>query len=84
MITSDAKRTHDIKHRIVTAKATFNKKLLHQQIGLYLRKKLKKCYIWSTRFYGADTCTLRKKTRNILTVRKCGAGEGWRSVGPIK
>jgi len=27
MITSDAKRTHNIKHRIVTAKAIFNKKL---------------------------------------------------------
>jgi hypothetical protein len=66
MITSDAKRTHDIKLGIVTAKATLNKKLLHQQIGLNLRKKLMKCYIWSLRLYGADNLTLRKKDQKYL------------------
>jgi len=57
LITSDTKPTH-MKQRIVMAKEVF---ILHQQIGLNLRNKLMKCYIWSIRLYGADTWTLRKK-----------------------
>jgi hypothetical protein len=53
-------------------------------LALNLRKKLVKCYNWSTALYGAETWTLQKNIRNTYKVLKCGAGEGWRtSVGPI-
>jgi len=43
------------------AKAAFNKKraLFNSTLDLELRKKLVKCYIWSTALYGADTWTIR-------------------------
>jgi len=43
------------------AKAAFNKKetLFTCKLDLNLRKKLVKCYIWSTALYGAETWTLR-------------------------
>jgi len=42
------------------AKAAFNKKraLFTSTLNLELRKKLVKCYIWSTALYGAETWTL--------------------------
>ena len=49
-----------------------------------LRKKLVKCYIWSTALCGAETETLRKENKNTWKVLKFGAGKGWRrSVEPI-
>jgi hypothetical protein len=51
--------------------------------GIYLRrKKLVKCYVWSIALYGAETWTLRAVDQKHLESLKCGAGEGWRSVGP--
>ena len=43
------------------AKAAFKKKraVLTSTLDLELRKKLVKCYIWSTALYGAETSTLR-------------------------
>jgi hypothetical protein len=43
------------------AKAAVNKKraLFTSTVDLKLRKKLVKCYIWSTALYGAETWTLR-------------------------
>jgi hypothetical protein len=43
------------------AKAAFNKKraLFTSKTDLELRKKLVKCYVWSTALYGAETWTLR-------------------------
>jgi hypothetical protein len=52
-------------------------------MDLGLRKKLVKCYIWSIAFYGAETGTLRAVDQNTWNIWKCGAGEGWRPVGPI-
>jgi hypothetical protein len=42
------------------AKAAFNKNraLFTGKMGLELRKKLVKCYIWSIALYGAETWTL--------------------------
>jgi len=86
MLTNDGRCTCEIKSRIVTAKAAFNKKwtLFTSTLDLKLRKKLVKHYIWSIALYGAETWTIRavdQKHRNVL---KCGAGEGrGRSVGPI-
>ena len=56
LFTNDGRCTCEIKSRIAMAKATFNKKktLFTSKLDLNLRKKLVKCYIWSTAFYGAD------------------------------
>jgi hypothetical protein len=49
-----------------------------------LRKKLVKCYIWSTALYGAETWTILAVDQKHLESLKCGVGEGWRrSVRPI-
>jgi hypothetical protein len=51
----------EIKCRIAMAKAAFNKKrtVFTSTLGLELRKKLVKCYIWSIALNGAETWTLR-------------------------
>ena len=48
ILTNDGRRTCEIKRRIATAKAAFNKKrtLFTSTLDLELRKKLVKCYIW--------------------------------------
>jgi hypothetical protein len=53
--------TNEIKCRVAMAKAAFNKKrtLFTSTLDLELRKKLVKCYVWSTALYGAETWTLR-------------------------
>jgi hypothetical protein len=61
MLTNDGRCTCEIKSRIAMAKAGFNKKraLFASKMDLELRKKLVKCYFWSTALYGAETWTLR-------------------------
>jgi hypothetical protein len=56
------------------AKAAFSKEntLFTSKIGLNLRKKLVKCYIWSIALYGAETLTLRKVDHKYL-----GSFEMW-------
>jgi hypothetical protein len=88
LITNDARCTREIKSRTAVAKAAFNKKktLFTSKLALNLRKKLVKCYIWSIALYGAETWTLPKVDQKYLEsfeMWKCGAGEEWRSVGPI-
>jgi len=58
---NDGRCTCEIKSRIATAKAAFNKKktLFTSTLDLKSRKKLVKCYIWSMALYGAETWTLR-------------------------
>ena len=68
MVTTYAKCTHEIKSRFFMAKAAINKKSVHQQLGLNLRKKLVKCYIWSTALYGAETWTLQKVDQKNLEI----------------
>ena len=60
MITNIARRTREIKCRIVMAKAVSNRKktMFSRKLGLNLRKKLVKCYIWSTELYSVETWTL--------------------------
>jgi hypothetical protein len=62
ILTNDGSCTCEIKYRIAMAKAAFNKKrtLFTSKMVLELRKKLVKCYTWSTASYGADTWTLRE------------------------
>jgi hypothetical protein len=86
LLTDYARCTREIKSGISMPKAAFNKKktLFTSKLGLNLRKKLVKCYIWSIALCGAETWTLGKVDQSIWKVLKCGAGEGWRrSVGPI-
>ena len=61
ILTNDGRCTCEIKCRIAMAKAAFNKKraLFTSTLDLELRKKLVKCYIWSTALYGAETWMLR-------------------------
>jgi hypothetical protein len=59
MITHGTKHTCEIKSRIAMAKAAFNKKTLFtSKLDLNLRKKLVRCYTWSTSLYGAEIWTL--------------------------
>ncbi|KDR09341.1 hypothetical protein L798_15108, partial [Zootermopsis nevadensis] len=53
---------------IAMAKAAFVKKriLLTSKLGLEMKKKLVKCYVWSVALYGAETWTLRKKEQKYL------------------
>jgi hypothetical protein len=62
VITNDARCTSEIKSKIVMAKAAFNKKktILTSILDLNLKKKLVKCYIWSTDFYVAKISTPEK------------------------
>ena len=68
ILTNDGRCTCEIKSRIATAKAAFNKKktLLTSKFDLNLRKKLVKCYIWSMAFYGAETWALRAADQKYL------------------
>jgi hypothetical protein len=61
MLTNDGRCTCEIKSRIAMTKAVFNKKRASftSTLGLKLRKKLIKRYIWSIALYGAETWTLR-------------------------
>jgi len=69
------------------AKAAFNNKrtLFTSAFDLELRKKLVKCYIWSTALYGAEKIgRFEQQIRKTWKALKCGAGGGWkRSVGLI-
>jgi hypothetical protein len=50
------------------ATGAFNKKrtLFTSTLDLELRKKLEKCYIWSTALYGAESWTLRAVVQKHL------------------
>ena len=52
---NDARCTREIKYDISMEKVTFGEKItvFTTKLDLNLRKKLVKCYIWSTGFYGA-------------------------------
>jgi hypothetical protein len=64
------------------AKAAFNKKrtLFTSTLDLELRKKLVKCYIWSTALYGAETWTLRTVDQKHLESFEMWF---WRRMGKI-
>ena len=67
-VKNDARCTSEIKRRIAMAKAAFDRKktLSTSKLDLNLRKKLVKCYIWSTTLCGAETVTLRKVDQKYL------------------
>ena len=57
VLTDDGRCTCEIKSRIAMAKAAFNKKraVFTSTLDLKLRKKLVKCYIWSTAVFSVET-----------------------------
>jgi hypothetical protein len=83
MITNDARCTREIKARIVIVKAASNtkKNLIVSKKDLNLRKKLAKCYVWSTDFLcGTETGAL-----GIVDQKYLGTFEMrcWRSTEKI-
>jgi hypothetical protein len=62
MVTSDARRTREIKSTIAMAQAAFTKKkkktLFTNKLDLNVKKKLLKCYIWMIALCGAESWTL--------------------------
>ena len=61
-------RIFEIKSRIATAKAAFNreKTFFTRQLDLNLRKDLVKCYIWSIILYRPEIWILRKVDHKYL------------------
>jgi len=68
MLTEDGRCTCEIKSRIVTAKAAFNKKnnLFTSKLDLNLWEKLVRCYVWSIALYGTETWTLQATDQKHL------------------
>ena len=60
-VTEDGKSDHEIIRRISIARSIFNKMrstLTNANLGLETRKRILKCYIWSTLLYGCETWTI--------------------------
>ena len=82
ILTNDGRCTGEIKCRITMAKAAFNNKrtLFTRTLDLELRKKLVKCYIWSTALYGAETGMLWAVDQKQLEIFEMWC---WRRMGRI-
>jgi len=65
---NDARGTREVIFRISKARAAFNKDtaLFTSTLGLNLRKRLFKCYIWIVPLYSAEIWTLQKIDRKYL------------------
>jgi hypothetical protein len=68
LINNDVRRTCEIKSRKAVTEVAFNKKraLFISKLGLNVRKKLIKCYIWGVAVCGAETGTLWKVDQKYL------------------
>jgi len=66
--TYGARCTGEIKSMIVMATAAFSNKRIPftSKLGLNLRNKLVKCYVWRTTCYGAENWTLRNVDQKYL------------------
>jgi len=86
MLINGGRCTCEIKLRIAVTKAAFNKKraLFTSTLGLKLRTKLAKCYIWSIALYGAEPGRFGQKHLESFEMWCWRRMERWRrSVGPI-
>ena len=75
IITDDGKCDTEIVRRIGIAKSAFNtmaNTLTSRNISLKTRKRIVKCYIWSSLLYGSETWTL-----SPTSLRKLQAFEMW-------
>jgi hypothetical protein len=68
VLTNNGRYTCEIKSRIVIAKVAFNKNsaLFTSILDVKLRRKLDRCYNWSTAQYGAENWTLRAIDQKYL------------------
>ena len=69
MITDDGKCDTEICRRIEIARNAFhnmNKVLTSRDISLQTRKRIVKCYIWTTLLYGSDTWTITQANMKKL------------------
>ena len=57
VLTRDGYCTREINMRISIAKEAFNRKmpLLTSKLNIELKKKLFRCYVWSTALYSSET-----------------------------
>ena len=63
MLTDDGKCEHEIKRRIELARAAFrklNNVLTCRRLNMEIRKRILRCYVFSTLLYGAETWTITK------------------------
>jgi len=67
MTTSEARCAWEINSRTGTTKAAIskNKTIFTSRLDLNLGKKLFKCYIWCTAFYGAETWEISESRSEI-------------------
>ena len=68
-ITNDGRCEEEIKKRITIAKKQFSlmkNVLTNRKLRYSTRKRLVKCYIWSTLLYGAETWTISKSSENRI------------------
>ena len=75
LINNDANCDTEIRRRLEIARGAFSKlnvTLTTNKISLETRKRLWKCYVWSTLLYGAETWTVRNEM-----VKKIEAFEMW-------
>ena len=75
LLSSNGKNEDDIIRRISIARSTFNKMrstLTNKSISFETRKRIMRCYIWSTLLYGAETWTLTS-----AMVKRLEAFEMW-------
>ena len=56
VLTRDGYCTRELKMRIVIVKEAFNRKLslLTSKLNIEIKKKLVRCYVWSTALYGIE------------------------------
>ena len=69
LITDDGKCLQEIKIRIELARNTFAKMqsiISSRKLTIETRKRLIKCYVWSTMLYGAETWTLNKEAEKRI------------------
>ena len=68
-ITNDGRNEKEITRRIAIAKSTFTdmKRILTNiRIGMGIRMRVLKCFVWSTLLYGSETWTITKKMRKRI------------------
>jgi len=79
---NDSRCTREIKSEIAMAKAAFNKKAFHRQIGLKSKEEsenvLVKCYTLNIALCGTETWHFGKHNRNNWKVLNSGGGEIFR------
>ena len=69
LITDDGKCIQKIKRRIELARSIFAKMqsiVSSRKLTIETRKRLIKCYVWSTMLYGAETWTLNKEAEKRI------------------